>query len=178
MPMNSVQETVKTALTGLTMPTYSGNPICPTPQVWIAPPVIGDFASAPQIYVWGGVVREKRQTMGPRGTSIPTSAGTFPSGFRDAHFTVDIWIKYAMENDDVLEDSKFPLIIDTVMQELRGMTMPVLNVTDSITGWVTNITHIGEDFTIEYGAIRELEDQRFWLYEAHIAMMVYEKIQQ
>jgi hypothetical protein len=115
--------------------------------------------------------------MGPRGTSIPTSAGTFSSGFRDAHFTVDIWIKYGMENDDVLEDSKFPLIIDIIMQALRGMTMPV-QITDGITGWVTNITHIGEDFTIEYGPIRELEDQRFWLYEAHIAMMVYEKVQQ
>ena len=176
--MNSVQETVKAALTGLTMPTYSGNPISPVPLVWIAPPVIGDFASAPQIYVWGGVVREKRQTMGPRGTTIPTSVGTFPAGFRDAHYTVDIWIKYAMENDAPLEDSLFPLIIDTVMIALRGMVMPVQNVTDSITGWVTNITHIGEEFTIEYGPIRELDDQRFWLYEAHIAMQVFEKIQQ
>jgi hypothetical protein len=83
-----------------------------------------------------------------------------------------------MENDAPLEDSLFPLIIDTVMIALRGMVMPVQNVTDSITGWVTNITHIGEEFTIEYGPIRELDDQRFWLYEAHIAMQVFEKIQQ
>ena len=178
MPLNSTQEVVKTALTGLTFPTYSGSPIAPPAQAWIAPPVIGDFSAAPQIYVWGGVVREKRQTMGPRGTTIPTSVGTFAAGFRDAKYTIDIWIKYAMENDATLEDSLFPLIIDTVMVALRGMVMPVQNVTDSITGWVTNITHIGEDFTIEYGPIRELDDQRFWLYEAHIAMQVSEKIQQ
>lgn len=172
--MNSVMEVIRTELTGLVLPEYEGKPIAPVPQVWIAPPVIGDFAQAPQIYVWGSVVREKRQTMGPRATTIGTSA----SGVRDAHYMIDIWIKYAMENDAPLEDSLFPLIIDTVMIALRGMTMPVLNVTDYITGWVTNITHIGEDFTVEFGVIRELEDQRFWLYEAHIAMAVFEKIQQ
>ena len=178
MPLNSTQEVVKTALTGLTMPVYSGSPISPVPMVWIAPPVIGDFSQAPQIYIWGGVTREKRQTMGPRGTTIPTTVGTHAAGFRDARYMVDIWIKYAMENDAPLEDNLFPLIIDTVMVALRGMTMPVQNVTDSITGWVTNITEIGEEFTIEYGPIRELDDQRFWLYEAHIAMTVKEKIQQ
>ena len=172
MPINSVSEFTKAQLNGQTFPTLSGYTI-PNAQAWIAPPVIGDMAEAPQIYVWSGKITEKRETMaGGRTSSIGTTAA-----FRILTYEMGIFIKYAMPNDEPLADNIFPVIVDTVMETLRGTTMPIA-IVEVQTGWKSNITDFGEVFTVWYGDIHEAGDTRFWVYEAEIRMNIRESVQQ
>lgn len=140
---------------------------------YVAPPVVTDMSENVQIFVWGGQLAEKRQTMsGQRAATIGTT-----TGFRDLIWSLDIYMKYAMSPDDVHLQSSFPLAVDLVMQKLRGITMPQI-ITDSVESWPSTILEIGEDMTMNYGDIHTLSDQRFWLFEAQIIVKIHETIQQ
>lgn len=168
MPLNSVQALVQSSLNGLPMPNGIPNAVA-----YVAPPVVTDLAAMPEIFVWGGQLSEKRQTMaGSRSATINTT-----SGFHDMFWSIDVYIKYAMSPDDAHLQSSFPLVVDLVMEKLRGI--PITDtITDSVTGWVSQIVEIGEDMTMNYGDIHSLSDQRYWLFEAQIICKVHELIQQ
>jgi|ERR1039457_4368672 hypothetical protein len=168
MPLNSIQNLVVTQLDGLAMPDGIPNAIA-----YVAPPVVEDMAEQPLIFVWGGRLSEKRQTMaGGRSATINTT-----SGFRTLDWEIDVFIKYAMANDNTDIQNLFPLAIDLVMQKLRGITMPQ-KITDAVTGWPSQVVLIGEDMEMHYGDIHALSDQRYWLFEAEIICKVREQIQQ
>jgi hypothetical protein len=179
MPINSVQTFVKGQLQNLAFPagvTLTGEDetvTVPNLVAYIAPPVVGDLAAAPLAFVWGAHLTEDRKEMnGVNTATIGTTAG-----FRVLTYDCMIYIKYIIPNTQPLEDNIFPLIIDSIMQKLRGITYPV-SITDAITGWPSTIQLIGEHFDVTYGDVRETADQQLWLYEAQITMTVRERIQQ
>lgn len=173
MPLNSVGTFVKGALDGMTFVQPAGFPrAIPNAQAWIAPPIIGDMTT-PQIYVWDGKITQSRKTMS--GTNAPAINTT--GAMRNVEYSMGMFIKYAMPNDDVLEDNIFPIIVDNVMEVLRGVVYPV-QIVDANTGWPSTITDFGEEMEVWYGNIHSAEDGRFWVYEAEIRMRVRETIQQ
>jgi hypothetical protein len=181
MPINSVQTFVKTQLNGLAFPsgvTITGEDqtvTIPNLIAYIAPPVPGtvELDTQPLCFIWGAHLVEDRKEM--NGTNTATIGTT--AGFRVLTYDCNIWIKYILPNTQPLEDNIFPLVVDSIMQKLRGIVYPV-SITDAITGWPSRIQLIGEHFDVTYGDVRETADQQLWLYEAQIIMTIKERIQQ
>ena len=157
MPLNSVQQYVRSQLENLTVPQNA------TPDVYIAPPVPGD-AAVPQLYVWGGQLTETRETM-PRG-----------GGRKLLRWTVSIFVYSPDEADAPNIDTAFPVLLDTLAATFRAITLPVA-LTDSVTGAQSEILFIGEDMTIHYGQPRALQDQRYIWQNAVIQATVVELLQ-
>lgn len=176
MPLNSVMAHTKEALVGLVFPsglTLDGTIQVPALQAHISPPVGTVLSDSPHAFVWGGTLRHHRQTMGgPRAEIINTS-----SPFRELDHRIDIVVRYAMSNNLSTVDSAFPAIIDTIVEKLSGVQMPI-KIVDQLTGRPSTIVIIGEEFDISHGHIYSLKDQRFWLFGAKITMPVKETIQQ
>lgn len=169
MPLNSVQVFVKQQLDNLPIEDGLGT----ATKAYVSPPIIGDMATNPLVFVWGAVSHEMRETMaGGRTATINTT-----SGIRTIQYELDIYIKYAIANDNPNEDNVFPLVVDSVMQKLRGIQIPT-NITDPVTNWPSVITDLGERFSLQYAPVMEAVDQRFWVYEARIVAPITEKIQQ
>jgi hypothetical protein len=146
----------------------------PNAEAWIAPPVIGDLLEAPQIYIWSGKITAGRKTMA--GGSVPTIGTT--SGFRIWTYEMGIFIKYMMPNDLELEDNIFPLIVDSVMEKLQSVNLPVAITDTTVGARPSHITHFGQDMDVWYGNIHSAGDERFWTYEAEIRNTIRESLQQ
>jgi len=141
MGLAAVQLHVKQLLDGLVAPQAVG-PL----QAHVAPPVPGSV-TVPQAYVWGARMREERQSV-PRG-----------AGFRRARWDVYIWLYDVEASDDAQADTRFPALIDAVLNVLRTAPMPV-PLTDPVTGAVTQLVAIGEEFELDVGTPRATADQR------------------
>src|SRR5665213_387319 len=175
MPLNSVSLYTKSVLTGLVIPSpIDGSFAIPNPEVWIAPPVYGDFEEAPQIYVWSGKITLKQETMaGQSGATINTTGP-----FHVNTYELGIFIKYMLPNDLVQQDSVFPLIVDRIVEKLQSVVLPVAIVDATVNARPSSITHFGKDMDIWYGNIHEAEDGRWWVYEAEIRNTIRESVQQ
>ena len=110
---------------------------------------------------------------GGRAATIGTT-----SAFRVLTYQMGVFLKFLLPNDLPLEDSVFPLVVDSVMIALRGITIPVQITDTTVGGWPSTITHFGEDLECWYGNIHASEDQRLWLYEAEIRNTIKEHLQQ
>ena len=146
----------------------------PNAQAWIAPPVVGDMADAPQIYVWSGKITSKQETMA--GQSAATINTTGP--FTVMTYEMGIFIKYAMPNDLPLEDSIFTIMVDSIMEKLRGAPSTIPLIDTVVNGKPSNITHFGKDMDVWFGNIHEAEDTRYWVYECEIRNTIREAVQQ
>jgi hypothetical protein len=167
--------TVKQALDGLTFPsgvTFDGTTAVPNLQAFISVPQVAQLTT-PTAFVWGGYFNEKRRTMaGQRATSVNTS-----SGFRRAEYRMDVIVRYAIPHNTPILDSVFPVIVDSVMERLRGIPMPQA-LTDPQTGKQSTMVIVGEDFDVQYGQVYQLADLRYWLYGAKITTRIIEDLQQ
>jgi hypothetical protein len=176
MPLNSVMQHTKEAISGTIFPTgltWDGVNQVPNLQAHISPPVGTVVSDGPHAFVWGSTLNEKRQTMGgPRTKQISNTAG-----FRNLDHRIDIVVRYALPASLVNIDSCFPAIVDSIMEVLRGIQMPI-TINDELTGRQSTIQIIGEEFQVQNGQIYALTDQRYWLYGAKITMPVKEVLQQ
>ncbi len=159
MSLNALQLLVRDTLQGLETPAID----LPAAQCWIAPPVPGEIA-VPQIYVWGAHFKETRQMMG-RGIG----------GAKRLDYDLAIHLYAEMLSDDTTADSAFPLFIEAVLSALRRITMPQ-PLTDNVTGVVSQLVAVGEDFNVTYGVPRSLRDQRFLWYNCGVTMSATEII--
>lgn len=166
MTLNAIQSYVKGLLNGITLPF----PQDPTLTAYIAPPIPGDEV-APLCYIWGSVVKEKRQTA-PRAQPGNLSSG----GFKLRSYNLDLWLYAAEASDDPSIDSLFPAVIDAVCRVLRNTQMQI-QITDAATGETSTVQAIGEDFQIDYAPVRTLDDQRMSQYMARIIVDITERIQ-
>ena len=168
MPLNSVQQYVAGLLNNLEVPLLGTPPI----ECYITPPVNEDL-DRPKAYVWGGRCRGNRQTM-PRTTSGRLVDGR--SGFRELHWTVDIYLAYETTPDSATVDQEFPCIVDAVMTKL--WTTPLNGfITDSTTGVVSEITSIGEEWDFEMLPERTPSTLRMLFFTARISATVTEVLQ-
>jgi hypothetical protein len=159
MPLNSVMQHVKSVLNDLTLPsglTFDGEHQVPNLKALIAIEYGLTFSAQPLAFIWGGVLDIKRRTMGgPRSAEINTS-----SPFRNITYKMQITLRYSVPRVLSNIDSIFPLIID------------------SMTGWKSTITEIGEQFDISVPNVFQHEDQRWWAYGARVVTTVKEDYQQ
>jgi hypothetical protein len=166
VPLNSVQTHVQGLLNGLALPGQVDGDNNPVPLVaYITPPTVEDIAGA-RAYVWGGTLRERRQTA-PRG-----------QGFKTLIWTVDVYVALAATSADPNLDQEFPLVLDAIMQAMRAAPMPI-PLTDATTGVVSQLLAIGEDFDLEYVPERLLGQaamDSLW-YSARIGATVQEQVQ-
>lgn len=174
--LNSVMAHVKAAIDGLVFPTgltFNGTTQVPDLKAHITTPYGYTVSDRPHAFIWGGTLNEKRRTMGgPRAATVNTS-----SPFHTLNHRIDIIVRYALPLKLVNIDSCFPAILDSIMEVLRGIEMPV-KITDALTGRQSTIQIIGEEFDVQYPQLYNLQDGRYALFGAKITMPVKEEIQQ
>ena len=175
--LNSVIRHVKEAIDDTVFPTgatYDGVTQVPNLQAHISVPVGAVITDGPHAFVWGGTMTERRQTMGgPRTGQV----GTPGAAFREINHRVDITVRWGLPSALTTRSSIFPVVLDTIIEVLRGVTMPV-NISDEQTGRTSTIQIIGEEFVTTYGQTYAMADQRYWSYGAKIVMPVKEILQQ
>ena len=168
MPLSSVQPYLKGLLDGMPVPSPSGG--SQTLTAWVTPPTVEDL-DGPRAYVWGGRQHGRRQTM-PRAKPNEPETG----GFRRIDHTIDIYLVYLANPDDVELDQEFPLLIDAVLAQLWNAVMPT-KIADATTGVVSQVLELGEDWEIEYPPVHAPATQRMVYYSCRIAMDVQEAVQ-
>lgn len=166
MSLNAVQLHVKGLLDGLVLPGDLG-----TLTAYITPPS-PDYVDQPVIYIWGSTQQERRRTA-PRSQHGNLSTG----GFKQVTHRVDAWLLWFGQPDEPGVDNLFPLAIDAVNARIRNAPMPVLGLTDPITGAVSNIDSIGENIDTDYAPVHQLDDQTWYAYNARHTFEIVEKIQ-
>jgi hypothetical protein len=142
------------------------SPNSPAPiQAWVQPPPVVQMATNPQVFIWGGTWLEERHTI-PRGM-----------GFKRITYTLMIWIQNATTNDpeDPYGPLAFPLLIETVLNILRTVTIPIA-ITDTITGQASVIQTIGERMNIAHATPVASADQRFLLNNATLRLYLVEEL--
>ena len=107
-------------------------------QAWVRPPTFL-FLTTPQIFVWGGDIRESRHTM-PR-----------LLGQKRVEHKLTVWLQLATSSDGSGAGSAlaFPLLIDAVTKTLRSIPIPIA-LTDSTTGEMSVMQSIGENITTKH----------------------------
>lgn len=168
MPLNSIQQYVAHIISDMEIPLQGGPPL----EVYITPPTYEDI-DRPKAYVWGGRARGKRQTM-PRNTSGLLVDGK--SGFKTIDWTMDIYLLYETTPDGPYADQEFPVIVDAVMTKFWTTPLNVY-ITDPITGVVSQVTSIGEEWDFEMMPERTPNTLRMVLYTCRISMTVTEQVQ-
>lgn len=168
MPLNSVQLYVRDLLNNLAVPLMGIPPV----EAYVTPPVFEDI-DRPKAYVWGGRARGRRQTM-PRNTSGQLVDGK--SGFRKIDWHIDIYLVYETTPDAAELDMEFPCVVDAVMTKLWTTPLNIF-ITDPITGVVSEITSIGEEWDYEMLPERTPNTLRMIYYSSRITMVVSEVIQ-
>lgn len=168
VPLNSVQIYVANLIDNLEVPVLNTPPI----ECFITPPVNEDI-DRPKAYVWGGRSRGNRQTM-PRNKSGRLVDGA--SGFKELHWTVDIYLVYETVPDDPDIDQVFPCIVDAVMTRLWTTPLNVF-ITDPKTGVVSEITSVGENWDFEMLPERTPNTLRMIYYTARIGAEITEVVQ-
>ncbi len=166
MPLNTVQQYIKTLLDQTPLPLGEG-----VLSAQITPPDPGD-GMVPTVYVWGSIADESRQTM-PRAQPGLYSTG----GFKKIIHKIDLWIVWYGYADDAQADSLFPAIIDAVTAVLRNTLMPVQNVVDPVTGASSTLLAIGEKMDWDYAPVHSTADQRMLRYVAKLTCTVEELLQ-
>lgn len=167
MPLNSVQQYVNGLIDGLVV--EDGIPAL---QSYVQPPVLEDL-DGPRAYVWGGRLAGKRQSM-PRINYETVDQST--AGYKWLDWTIDVYISYLTNPDDVNVDQEFPLIVDAVMWKFWTTQMPLF-ITDPTTGLLSQILAIGEEFDLEYPPEKTPATMRMLYYTCRLSLRVYEAVQ-
>ena len=159
MSVNAVETLVASLLDGIQSP----NMPAPT-QAWVLPPPVVQMTPNPQVFVWGGAWSEERHT-NPRGR-----------GEKRALYQLSIWIQSATTNDpsDEYGPAAFPILIETVLNILRTVTIPIA-ITDLVTGAESTIQTIGEKMSVAHATPVAGADQRFLWHAATVKVMVTEE---
>lgn len=157
MPLNSVQLYIKSQLNGLQLPlTQQG-----VTAAYIAPPNPG-VIEQPLIYIWGAIDNESPAT----------------TASQKLMYDVDLWVYWVEDSDDPLADSLFPIVLDAIKAQLRGLkrVLPA-QITDPVTGLVSDLLAVGRHMKTDYAPARTLENEAMTLYMAHIIVGVEEWVQ-
>lgn len=159
MSLNSVQQAVKDTLTGLQIPNYR------TALDVMIRPLVPDNVKleGPKAYIWGSEGRISRVAI-PRGEQLPTSVppvlkpGT--AGWKNVDpFTIRIWLIATDQNNDPNGDSRFPVLIQKVIDTLQAVQVPIY-LTDSVTTAKSWLMNLGETIVWDYDVDRTLGEQR------------------
>lgn len=176
MTLSSVQQYVKDTIQGVIAPDWK-DPLLSAVSV----PIPGVLKlSTPLAFVWGASWREQRRTL-PRSTAGENPTLVLPgdvvhSGWKDRFYTVTIWIYGAETNNDPNRDTKFPVLIEQVLNAIRMVALPQ-PIRDEKTGEYSTILSIGEEFTAEYDIDRTFADQRTLRNECALSVSVNEEFQ-
>lgn len=158
--MAAVQEYVKAQLLDLTLQSaaYPRRSL----DALITPPNPG-FLDRPTAFIWGGHMRESRRTFG-RGY-----------GFKKIKHDLRIYLVSIEDASDSTADTGFPSVIEAVLTKLRGVGVPT-TIYDPTTNAQSQLLAIGEQFDVNFDALRTLQDQRLVRFLALITATVEESV--
>ena len=159
MSLFSVQEFAVSIVNGITSPNWQ-QPLLA--EVVFPIPDLVKLAQ-PRLFVWGAAVNEQRVTI-PRSEEginpmLVPPGQTVNAGWKRRGYTLQMWLYGVQNNNDPNRESKFPVLIEQVLDAIRSTSVPA-NLVDSVTGEQSWAMDIGEDFTWEYDVDRTLADQR------------------
>lgn len=158
MSLTAVQNAVAGMLDGL----VAGS--LPPAQAWVLPPPVTQPADYPQIYVWGGRLVEARATI-PRGP-----------GQKRINHRIDLYVHWTSDNsNDPNSVVAFPVLLDAIRHVMRSVPLPV-ELTDPVTGEVSNLTDFGENMVLDYSTPTATADQRWLMNVGAIRVNAYEWI--
>jgi hypothetical protein len=172
VPLNSVQQYVKSVVNGITV-TGQTQPLV----AYVTPPVIDNVGGAPKAYVWAGRLEPGRRQTTPRGP-----------GFKELNWLIDVYLNYETNPNrpnvgGVAVDNQFPLIVDAVFKAFWTTTMPTfidangVAIGNTPSPGATQITHIGESFRLDYPVERTPATLRMLWYSAMMTIDVQEIVQ-
>ena len=166
MSLNSVQTYYKNLLNGYVTTYMTAQNVKPF-NAFIAPPqVVIDVMEAPEIYFWGGRDHVIRHTM-PATTN-------FSGGFKRNEWELDAYIFFV--DAAAPSDNVFPLILDAFRTALETQTQE-RTLVDGITGQVTQLIRIADEFELDYPQAEAIEMQGHLLYTARIIVRALEDYQ-
>lgn len=158
--LNSVLQHVKSVVDGLAVP---GQSVPVTARV--VPPPVEPMSDAPIAYVTlAGRAKGKRQTM-PR-----------YAGFTEIDWPVGITVDFPYPASAPDIDQAFYLISDAILAALWADPMPVF-ITDLTTQAQTQMTAIGEDYTVQVAGVVAVASNRLYLFRGMVETTVREKAQ-
>lgn len=178
MTVSAIQQFVKDTIQGTVSPDWQ-SPLLSAVSV----PIPGVLKlKQPLAFVWGASWREVRRTI-PRATAgtnptliDPSSNTPVQAGWKDRYYTVSIWIYGAELPNDANRDTKFPGLIEQVMNTLRMVAIPQ-PIEDLKTHEFSTVLSIGEEFSAEYDVDRTFADQRTLRNECRLDVQVNEEFQ-
>jgi len=169
MPVNTVQQYLKTVLNGQLLPNDLG-----TLEALITPPNPNDDAVNVTAYIWGSRADEGRRSV-PRAQFGNAETG----GWKVISHEVDIWLVWFGAADDPDADQQFPTIIDATTAVLRNVVLldQTQYAVDPVTGQKSNLLNVGENLNWEYAPVKATVDQRYLRYDARITCSLEEWFQ-
>src|SRR5580658_4864767 len=150
MPMLSILTKVQSVLDDLPIPGGAQKL-----QAFITPP-LAHRPIRPTAVVWASRAPVGRRAM-PRG-----------QGFKQIDWAVDVWLMYLMSPQVPNLDQQYPLVVDAVMAAMWSTPMPV-PIEDPVTGLVTQMTSIGEVFTVDNAPVRSPEGQQMYYFTGKVS---------
>lgn len=158
MPLNSIQNYTVGLLDGLAIPGQTQ-----TLRAYITPPTVTNL-NGPIAVVQGGRLRGSRQTA-PRGF-----------GFKKLEWVVDVWLAYLTNPNSPTIDQEFAVITDAIMA-MTWTTVTPTEITDEVTGVVSQILNMGEEFDLDCAPDRTPASLRMVYQCARLGLSVYEAVQ-
>jgi hypothetical protein len=141
MPLNATLQYVKGLLDGLESPQYAPveaivSSAIPAADAFQVDDKGGIMRPSPKCYIWGNTIHEDRQTM-PRGP-----------GFKKGTYRLDLLLQVLEQADDEFRETAFPCLFDAVRFAINA-TAIVVDITDPVTLYQSQILQIGEEFDSE-----------------------------
>ena len=176
MTLSAVQSFVRATVDGVQAPNWAepllASIVVPAPGLVKLP--------QPQVFVWGATATEERLTIpraapGINPTIVPPGQNT-QSGWKERRYALSMWLYGIEYNYDGNRATKFPVLIEQVLNALRMANIPA-PLTDSETGEQSILLSIGEELSWEYDVDRTLADQRLVRNECRIDASVIEQFQ-
>ena len=115
----------------------------------IQPPVLADIADHPYAYIWAGRGQEATQTAPKVYRNVNADGSLTQGGYLKMTWQIAVWLYALMAQDDPNIELAFPALIDMVTFQLNT-TPPTVNVTDPVTGQLSELINIAQKVEIEY----------------------------
>lgn len=167
MSLNACQNLYLQALDGLVSPYAYVTPDNPggTPlEAWITPPPVLTTGQNPQLFIWG---------------SESTEAGATymqTQGYRKIQHWIELHLMVADDLNSATINTDFACMIEAIIQTMRLYPVVVESYPDPTTGGVSDILFVGNENTVSYPFVSQLEPQQLVMFRALIRFRCIEML--
>ena len=161
MSLNSCQSLYLAALNGLVSPyAYAGHPL----EAWITPPPVLTTGWNPQLFIWGSESSEAGATY------MQTQ------GYRKVQHWLELHLMVSDDLNSATIQTDFACMIEAIQQTMRVYPVVVEAYPDPTTGGTSDILFVGNEQTVSYPFVSQLEPQQLVMFRALIRMRCVEMV--